>query len=101
VISHVVATNEIMWVQLRPKRLPRGFSSLMVAVAYHSHWSGTENDLMREHLLQSLAIAESKYPNCAFHMAGDFNRLDVTSIKRHFNLQQINCQKGNKKRCNS
>ena len=38
--------HEIMWVQLRPKRLPRGFSSLTVAVAYHPHWSGTENDLI-------------------------------------------------------
>ena len=67
-----------MWVQLRPKRLPRGFSSLIVAVIYHPHWSGTENELMHNHLLQSLAIAESKYPNCAFIMAGDFNRLGVT-----------------------
>ena len=81
--------HEILWVQLRPTRLPRGFSSVIVAVIYHPHWSGTENDLMRDHLFQSLAIAESKYPNCAFIVAGDFNRLDVTSIKRHFNLKQI------------
>ena len=81
--------HEILWVQLLPKRLPRGFSSLIVAVVYHPHWSGTENDPMRDHLFQSLAIAESKYPNCAFIVAGDFNPLDVTSIKRHFNMQQI------------
>ncbi len=49
----------------------------------------SENDLMRDHLFQSLGIAESKYPNCAFIVAGDFNRLDVTSIKSHFNLHQI------------
>jgi hypothetical protein len=82
--------HEIMWVQLRPTRLPRGFSSLIVAVVYHPHWSGTENDLMRNHLFQSLAIAESKYSNCALIVAGDFNHLDVTSIKKTFQLE-TNC----------
>ncbi len=78
-----------MWVKLRPNRLPRGFSSLIIAVVYQPHWSGSENDLMRDHLFQSLGIAELKYPNCAFIVAGDFNRLEVTSVKRHFNLHQI------------
>ena len=81
--------HEILWVNLRPKRLPRGYSGLIIAVVYHPHWSESENDLMRDHLFQSLRIAESKYPNCALIVAGDFNRLDVTSIKRHFNLHQI------------
>ena len=44
---------------------------------------------MHDHLFQSLRIAESNYPKCALIVAGDFNRLDVTSIKRHFNLHQI------------
>ena len=29
------------------------------------------------------------YPNCALIVAGDFDRLDATSLKRHFNLHQI------------
>ena len=81
--------DEILWVKLRPKRLPRGFSGLIIAVVYHPHWSESENDLMRYHLFQSLRIAESKYHNCALIVAGDFNRLDVASIKRHFNSHQI------------
>ena len=36
--------HKILWVQLLPHRLPRGFSSLIVAALYHPHWSGTEND---------------------------------------------------------
>ena len=28
--------HEILWVQLRPRRLPRGFSSLIVAVVYYT-----------------------------------------------------------------
>ena len=44
---------------------------------------------MRDHLFQSLALVESKYPNSALIVAGDFNRLDITSIKKHFCLKQI------------
>jgi hypothetical protein len=54
--------HEILWVQLRPNRLPRGFSSLVVAVLYHPHSTVTENDSMREHLFQSLVLAESRFP---------------------------------------
>ena len=44
---------------------------------------------MRDHLFQSLLLAESRFPNCALIVAGDFNRLDVKSIQRHFRLKQI------------
>ena len=81
--------HEILWVQLQPHRLPRGFSYLIVAALYHPHWSGTENDSMRDHLFQSLSLTESKYPNCALIVADDFNRLDGNSIKKHFRLKQI------------
>ena len=45
---------------------------------------------VREHLFNSLATAESIYPNCTLiSIAGDFKRLDVTRLKRHFHLKQI------------
>ncbi len=53
--------HEILWFHLRPKRLPRGFSSLIVAVIYHPHWTTGENDYMREHLLQSLVYGLSRH----------------------------------------
>ena len=71
--------HEILWVQLCPRRLPRGFSLLIVAMVHHPHWTTADNNTMREHLFQSLLLAESRYPNCALILAGDFNRLDVTS----------------------
>ena len=40
------ADHEVLWVQPRPKRLPRGFSSLMVAVVCHPHWSAAENEFI-------------------------------------------------------
>ena len=83
------ADHEVLWVQLTPSRLPRGFSSIVAAVVYHPHWTLPENNSMRDHLFQSLALVESKYPNSALIVAGDFNRLDITSIKKHFRLKQI------------
>jgi hypothetical protein len=44
---------------------------------------------MREHLFQSLAQAESTYPNCGIIIAGDFNGLNISTIKKHFRLKQI------------
>ena len=78
--------HEILWVHLRPARLPRRFSCLIVTVLYHP--PGVDINI-REHLFNSLARAESIYPNCALIIAGDFNRLDVTRLKRHFHLKQI------------
>ena len=66
--------HEILWVHLRTNRLPRGFTSLITAIIYHPHWTKDENDSMRDHLFQYLSLAESRYPNCAFIVAGDFNR---------------------------
>ena len=78
--------HEIPWVHLRPARLPRGFSCLVVTVLYHPPRVDIN---IREHLFNSLARAESIYSNCALVTAGDCNRLDVTRLKRHFHLKQI------------
>lgn len=79
--------HEVLWLQLRPDRLPRGFSCLIVAAVYHP--PGADENLIRDHLFQSLALAESKFPNCGIIVAGDFNRLDVKRIKKHFRLKQV------------
>lgn len=74
---------------LRPNRLPRGFSSLILAVVYHTHWTKDENDSMRGQLFQSISLAESRHANCALIVAGDLNRLDIKSLKKQFRLKQI------------
>ena len=50
------ADHEILWVHLRPARLPRGFSCLIVVVLYHP--LGADDNFIREHLFNSLATAE-------------------------------------------
>ena len=96
--------NRTSWIQyafnlnLESQSLAVIIAAIAIAVVYHPHWSNFENNLMRDHLLQSLRIAESNYPNCALIVASDFNRLDGTSIKRQ--LICIKLLKGNKKRRN-
>ena len=56
---------------------------------YHQHWSAPENEFMQGHLFQSLQLVESRFPDCALIVTGDFNRLDTKPIERHFRLKQI------------
>ena len=60
---------------------------MTVVVLYHP--PGADDNFICEDLFNSLATTESTYPNCALIIAGDFNRLDITWLKRHFQLKQI------------
>ena len=79
--------QEVLWLYLRPTRLPRGFSCIIVAVLYHL--SGSDQDSILDHLFLSLRLAESCYPNCGLTVAEDFNRLNVKGLQKHFRLKQI------------
>lgn len=74
---------------IRYKRLPRGFSFLLVAVVYHPHWSAAEDEFMQEHLFQSLQLVESRFPDCALIVAGIFYLLNTRPIERLLRLKQI------------
>ena len=53
------------------------------------HRLGNDDQLIRDHLFDSLAKAESTYSNCGIIIAGDFNRLDLKRLKKHFRLSQL------------
>ena len=77
----------MLWLRLRPRRLARGFSCIIAAVIYHP--PGAEERSIREHLFQSLTLAESRYPKCGLLITGDFNRLNINRLLNHFRLKQI------------
>jgi hypothetical protein len=79
--------HECLWIYLRPTRLPRGFTCIIIAVIYHP--PGADGKLFQDHLFQTLTLVESKYPNCGIIITGDFNRLNVTRLLNHFRLKQI------------
>ena len=79
--------HESLWLHLKTTRLPQGFSCIIAAVIHHPPKSDDRS--IREHLFQSLILVESRYPNCGILATGDFNRLDISGLLRHFRLKQI------------
>ena len=77
---------ESLWVYLRPNRLPRGFSCLIIGIIYHPPQD--DDATFTDHLISSLDAALNKYPNAGIMLVGDFNRLNYRYISNHFNLRQ-------------
>jgi hypothetical protein len=78
---------EILWCKLRPSRLPRGFSNLIVATVYHPPTA--DDNVLINHLTDTLSKIESTMPHAAIIIAGDFNRLNINQITNQFRLKQI------------
>ena len=72
--------HEVLWADLRPRRLPRGFSNIVVGLVYHP--PDAHDVTMRDHLISSLEKVESRYPNSAIIMAGDFNKTILPLFRR-------------------
>ena len=89
--------HEVLWIDVKPRRLPQNFSNIVMGMVYHPPC--TKDNTMKEYLLSSLESLESKFPNCAIILAGDFNRtllpifllnpLITFLIRRDRNLDQI------------
>ena len=61
---------ELLWVEMRPNRLPHGFSNIIAAVIYHP--PDADNTAKRDYLRSSLTAVE----HCNnLVLAGDFNKL--------------------------
>ena len=79
--------HEGLWLHIRPNRLTRGLSCIIAAAIYYP--PNADDRSMREHLFQSLALVESKFPDSGILVTGDFNRLDISGLLRHFCQKQI------------
>ena len=80
--------HEVLWADLRPRRLPRGFSNIIMGVIYQ--YPDADDAAMKDYLISSLVSLEATYPNCAFILAGDFNRTFLPMIQsalKSFNLK--------------
>lgn len=64
--------HEVLRIDIEPRRLPHNFSNIIVGVVYHP--PSADDNTMKEYLLSSLERLESKFPNCAIILAGDFNQ---------------------------
>lgn len=78
---------EVLWVKIRPFRLPRGIPCIVTATVYHPPRANDIN--MLEYLFKSLTDIEGLYPGCGIILAGDFNHLNILSLSRQFRLKQL------------
>ena len=81
---------ECMWVWLRPYRLPRPLSGIMVGLVYSPPDATVQkqNDLV-EYIIGSVDCVRSAHPYCGIVILGDFNCLDITDILANHNLKQV------------
>ena len=75
--------HEVLWADLRPRRLPRGFSNIIVGVVYQYPDADADGSAMRDYLVLSLVSLEATYllSLCALILAGDFNRTFLPLIQ--------------------
>ena len=81
---------EVLWIVLRPERLPRPLSFIVVAVVYCPPWYSV--DLMRQlnlYLNHCLDWVSCTYPNAGIFVAGDFNSFQTGSLCRNHRLKQV------------
>ena len=78
---------EVLWVRLTPKRLPRGFTCLVIGVIYHL--PRADDHEMLSYLSISLTTIESDYPGCGLMLSGDFNQLKVNRLLNQFQCKQM------------
>ena len=77
---------EVLWISLRPVRLPRGITNLIVATVCHRP---RVNDTdMLNYLSNSLSLVKSHFPCCGFILLGDLNKLNTTGLRTGYELNR-------------
>ncbi len=87
-LAHLQVNNmEVLWVWLRPKRLPRGVPCVIIGTIYHP--PNADDSEMLDYLSTTLTIIEGQYPGCGIFLAGDFNRPNVNRLSTQFKMKQL------------
>ena len=69
---------ECIWVNVRPRRLPSGISSIAICAVYIVTDS-PHQDSFEHHLLQTIDSLRTKYPDIGIAILGDFNRMNFST----------------------
>ena len=85
--------TETLWVHLRPRRLPRSVSCILVGVVYHPpEATSSDNDVLYNHIQQTVDEYSLKHPDCLVWISGDFNpsstNFSAAVVKRMCGLTQ-------------
>ena len=78
---------EVLRVQARPNRLPRGHHFLVDATDYHPP-SANNNEIL-QYLTKSVIKVEGRYPWSTIVIACDFNKFETEHFCRQFGFKQL------------
>ena len=88
ILSNIISPSfEVLWLKLRPRKLPRGISLIFLGAIYHP--PGSHDLAMIDYLIDSLTKVEAMYSNCGIVLMSDLKRLKTSSISRSFKLKQF------------
>ena len=82
--------KEVLWLLLKPKRLPRPFSCIVMIVVYYPPGQTTANETsMIDYLTNGIDSVLQSYPSAGIIIAGDFNRMKLGALCNRFDLGKI------------
>ena len=80
----------VIWTQIRPSRLPRGITSIVIGVVYHP--PNAADPPMLDYLYHCLSLIQARHPGCGIILLGDFNKTlfkKSSRLSNSFDLKQI------------
>ena len=85
---------ETLWIHLKPYRLPRHTSTILLGVIYHPPSAKAEdNELLIEHVNSNVDSLLNKYPDALIVLTGDFNpnstNISLSTLARGCGLTQL------------
>ena len=81
---------ECLWLYLRPKRLPRPLSGIVIAAIYHPPCLPVkEHDDLNEYLINTADLIRNKYPDHGLVFVGDFNDFETGTLMSTLNVKQV------------
>ena len=81
---------ECLWLSIRPKRLPRPLSGIVICVVYHPPGlTISEHNDLNEYLINTIDLLRNNHPDLGLVIMGDFNDLEIRSLTTRQNLKQV------------
>ncbi len=81
---------ECLWFSLRPERLPRPLSGIVICVVYHPPGRTVQDHKdLDEYLINTTDQLRNKDPDHGLVFPGDFNDFDIRNITSNHSLKQI------------
>ena len=78
---------KVLWVRVRPFKMPRKFSCIIFVCLYHP--PDADSNAMRDYLIHSIDSVLRKYPESGIVISGDFNQLRDSFLRTHYRFKQV------------